>query len=33
MSFLFMQLADPQFGLFADLSGMGPAEIEAKHRR
>ena len=33
MSFSFMQLADPQFGLFAHLSGLSEAEIEAKRRR
>ena len=33
MSFSFMQLADPQFGLFAHLSGLSAAEIEALHRR
>ena len=33
MSFFFVQMADPQFGLFAYLSGLSAAEIEAMHRR
>ena len=33
MSFFFIQMADPQFGLFAYLSGLSAAELEAMHRR
>ena len=33
MSFVFMQLADPQFRLFAHLSGLSEAEIEALRQR
>ena len=33
MSFSFMQLADPQFGLFAHLSGLSVSEMEALRRR
>ena len=33
MSISFMQLADPQFGLFARLSGLSASEMEALHRR
>ena len=33
MSFFFIQMADPQFGLFSHVSGLSAAEIEALHRR
>ena len=33
MSFFFIQMADPQFGLFAHVSGLSAPEIEALHRR
>ena len=31
--FVFVQMADPQFGAFASLSGMDEAEIESRRRR
>ena len=33
MSFFFIQMADPQFGLFAHVSGLSAPEMEALHRR
>ena len=33
MSFFFIQMADPQFGLFSHVSGLSAPAIEALHRR